>query len=980
MKGSTDTVGSDTRASPPAKLGSSVGELIDGDAPLEPSTSGVAVGQLVILDGVAERVFPDGSRSVLKTGDDVDAGDTVHITGGPALLRLHGDAVRVALAPETTASFPATVAELGGASEDAPTASLVLNEGAAVLLPNMESVCPSPPLAVTAAGTTVSASSVGAFIAVVSDFAESLSLIVTDVEISFCEAPSVVISTGAAVAMITDMGFLAHVSGATGEISVAPMDVAMAFGAPGTLLASWLIDWANSVNGISDLSKEDLAELLAFETAAGGESVGSSSGAEPGFVVDVLPVTLPQDFTVRPPDAVMPFGKQVDGIVSESANPPSSDHSPVEIVLTAPAPTPTISPTRIRVLSQDDWSFVSGGPWTALLPTAERLTTSFYRVDSVPVQETSAGVNGFLRFQSAGDGPGALAMSMAEFSSLGGNSESAAADMAEFLGRQSLNVAGEGHDPVAGMVAKKSVGIAQNDAIMFRFLFDPENGSRSQSGSDVAFVGVDDVVLPIADTTKIDGAASGWRVAVVHADSGIQSFALGLLNLGASTGDPQLLIDDVRTIARTEGAIGEVVNIDGEMLQIIDVVADPSGDASATILAPQPTALYDTAGAMVLSGVPFASQEAGAASVLANDTAPAPSHTTLVKTTDDGFGDMVPFDYALRVAAVDGNAVGSWVSLEQADGTYGGRIRLFRDGHYEYDPDGAFARLPRGELKSVSVDYTVEAESGGWDVATLTLTIVGDEMIDDFEGASPRGEILAASIFLEGVSSVSVVDRYVEPPFGDSRTFDTLDGTEQFLRLSSYAWNETHSVAVGRGIGDLVAFTGVDLTDPENVATLARYNHEPIGGSAVKYDLVLQPGDVLSFYWAFDNGDLPSSAGAGEVFNDLAALIVDGTIHPLISGRDVDPPGVDTRPGSTSIMFTTFTVPSDVSGEVNVAFWVSDDVANRNDNRFTPEPTTLLVDTVQVSPPGSVDVPGGYQVVDPSAAGPLVTYADVAAG
>ena len=79
----------------------------------------------------------------------------------------------------------------------------------------------------------------------------------------------------------------------------------------------------------------------------------------------------------------------------------------------------------------------------------------------------------------------------------------------------------------------------------------------------------------------------------------------------------------------------------------------------------------------------------------------------------------------LSVSAVNGDsgAVGSEIVLPS-----GALLTLNADGTYDYDPNGAFDALNTGETGTDSFDYQIADGNGGFDTATVTITIDG---IDD---------------------------------------------------------------------------------------------------------------------------------------------------------------------------------------------------------------------------------------------------------
>ncbi|SDE06619.1 Ig-like domain-containing protein [Kordiimonas lacus] len=98
------------------------------------------------------------------------------------------------------------------------------------------------------------------------------------------------------------------------------------------------------------------------------------------------------------------------------------------------------------------------------------------------------------------------------------------------------------------------------------------------------------------------------------------------------------------------------------------------------------------------------------------DEATAVGGNVLANDSDPDLSDV------LTVSAVNGDsaAVGQEVLLDS-----GALLTLGADGTYSYDPNGAFDALNDGETATDSFTYQVSDGHGGFDTATVTLTIDG---------------------------------------------------------------------------------------------------------------------------------------------------------------------------------------------------------------------------------------------------------------
>ncbi len=125
-----------------------------------------------------------------------------------------------------------------------------------------------------------------------------------------------------------------------------------------------------------------------------------------------------------------------------------------------------------------------------------------------------------------------------------------------------------------------------------------------------------------------------------------------------------------------------------------------------------------------------------------DDAAATPEDTPLTGANvliDNGNGaDFDPDGDPLSVTQVGGSAGNLGAAVA---GSAGGLFTIAGDGTLDFDPDGAFEFLGKGESKETSVTYTISDGRGEADSATLTLTVEGvndpPEARDDaFQGAA----------------------------------------------------------------------------------------------------------------------------------------------------------------------------------------------------------------------------------------------------
>ena len=89
----------------------------------------------------------------------------------------------------------------------------------------------------------------------------------------------------------------------------------------------------------------------------------------------------------------------------------------------------------------------------------------------------------------------------------------------------------------------------------------------------------------------------------------------------------------------------------------------------------------------------------------------------------DGTADSDPEDDNLTVTAVNGNSGDTGNQITLASGAL---LTLNSDGTYDYDPNGAFNGLSATETAADSFTYTISDGNGGFDTATVSVTVNGE--------------------------------------------------------------------------------------------------------------------------------------------------------------------------------------------------------------------------------------------------------------
>lgn len=208
----------------------------------------------------------------------------------------------------------------------------------------------------------------------------------------------------------------------------------------------------------------------------------------------------------------------------------------------------------------------------------------------------------------------------------------------------------------------------------------------------------------------------------------------------------------------------------------------------------------------------------------ATDEATAISGNVLPNDSDPDLSDV------LTVSAVNGDdtVVGQEIVLDS-----GALLTLNADGTFAYDPNGAFNALNDGETATDSFTYQVSDGNGGFDTATVTLTIegigggdTGPEDGEDHFGtfSNKKGtadhEISNVVLYLDdgegGILKVKIDGWYGETDLDDVNlnAFMENEGYDDYelLAVSIKAGNN-HNKDLGPGEGQLFLLDGDEDID-----------------------------------------------------------------------------------------------------------------------------------------------------------------------
>ncbi|TMW13763.1 Ig-like domain-containing protein [Alloalcanivorax gelatiniphagus] len=220
--------------------------------------------------------------------------------------------------------------------------------------------------------------------------------------------------------------------------------------------------------------------------------------------------------------------------------------------------------------------------------------------------------------------------------------------------------------------------------------------------------------------------------------------------------------------------------------------------------------------------------------------------------------DSDPDGDALTVSEVNGEAT----EVGQAvDGDNGGRFTLNQDGSYSFDPDGDFDDLAVGETRTTSIDYQVSDGEGGFDTATLKITVTG---VND-----------APTVVTGNVPEAQSND--------DSDTVDPLDVSGAFTDVDGSDTLTYSATGLPAGL-TIDATTGVISGTIDKAASQ--------GGTDGTYTVTVTASDgnggtvQAQFDWTVSNP-------APEAVNDTGTTNEDTTTTGNVLTNDSDPDGDD---------------------------------------------------------------------------------------
>jgi VCBS repeat-containing protein len=205
-----------------------------------------------------------------------------------------------------------------------------------------------------------------------------------------------------------------------------------------------------------------------------------------------------------------------------------------------------------------------------------------------------------------------------------------------------------------------------------------------------------------------------------------------------------------------------------------------------------------------------------AAGVLANDTDPDTNDT-------------------LTVSDVNGNAPSTPIVT-----VGGGILTVYPNGSYSFDPDGQYEYLAVGEEAVESVTYTVSDGNGGFDTATLTITIdgVNDEPTAEDDAYSAQqnttlvvdGPGVLANDSDPDASDVLVVDSYDGTSQAGGTVVMNADGSFSYEPAADFAGIDTFTYTISDGNGGYDTATVTVTVNSGNLRSVQVFLDDNLNG------------------------------------------------------------------------------------------------------------------------------------------------------
>jgi VCBS repeat-containing protein len=453
------------------------------------------------------------------------------------------------------------------------------------------------------------------------------------------------------------------------------------------------------------------------------------------------------------------------------------------------------------------------------------------------------------------------------------------------------------YDP-NGVFEALAVGTAATDG----FIYTITDGSGFDTASvTITVEGVNDAPVAADDsfTTDEDSPLSG---AVLGNDSDVDEgdvLRVTAVNSNPLTGAPILL---------NSGAL-LTVNADGTFIY------DPNGAFEDLAVGQQATELFSYS---VSDGVEFAGAGSGNVTITiegVNDAPIAENDTFTVGEDSVAEGFLIENDFevdsgdVLFVVAINGVELTGPIILGS-----GATLIVSENGNFNYDPSAAFNSLAAGDTATDGFEYTISDANGGFDTASVTITIEGvndepvavDDLVTTTKDNTVTGSALANDFDVDEGDILRVVAvegaPITEPILLASGALMSMNADGTF----SYDPNGAFDLlGTGETATEEVTYTVEDanggVAEAQIVFTITGLNNPPTGSDAtfatdedtdLAGDLIAasgatdaDPGDTLRLLaingQALTAGQLTVTFGSGAVLSALE----DGTFSLTVAGN-----------------------------------------------------------------------------------------------